>query len=53
MKKEKRGSRSRSKGKDIMIRRKRIYRKEARLCWICNKVGHVSFMCPESKRRRR
>ena len=53
VKKEKRGSRSRSKGMDYTIRRKRIYRKEARVCWICNEVGHMSFMCPESKRWRR
>ena len=44
VKKEKEGSRSRS--------REQVKGKESRECWMCNKVGHLSFLCPERKRKR-
>ena len=39
---EKKKSRSRSKSKP----------RDSRECWVCNKPGHISYLCPEKKKRR-
>ena len=38
----KRKTRSRSKSKQ----------RDSRECWVCNKQGHLSYLCPEKKKRR-